>query len=517
MNLFARKTMQIFLTACLAVVTLSMSAHAQTPASPNQPITDEEFLNLFKAGQIIESRVIQASAILRAIQIAQDAAQHNQTLPPRLEVRDSVIDGTLTSSQLRETKVRDLQPELRQRYRRYYIDGVHVVPIPIIITGSTFQGPVDLSVCVWEGLMIFTGSVFQQYASFHLSTFETSALLAAIEFRDQMSCGLCEFREEVDFGSGVFNKRADFDQATFHNRVLFDSAFHAQMSFIGAKFLGQANLSLVSDPPTGELIFSDTVFHNVVEFRGLRCSHALFDGASFRQAADFRYSEITTFISLRRTTFEEEADFFFATFPSRHEAEPAEKGLALDGVVFKKTVRLNWDQLLIQKPFWRFWGPKLKVNRGDIRTWQAMEDAFRNSGNLEGQNEAMYQRRLIEPSFRGYDSNANDLSFIFWGYGVRPLRVLGWIVVVNLIFGLTYWTQTAALKDKWKRLWFTIIFTLKTFWRFAYGYQNSTNRLFKTLTITHSILAKILILCFLNVISHVSPLLNEIFGKLVAI
>lgn len=526
-----QKAIAICLAAFFGVVACSRQLLANTEPNGVQPISAEEFLDLFKSGKAIEKREIQASVIIEALQFAQDAASANQTLPPRLEIRESVIVGDIKSELLRETKVRALPPALRERYRRFYLDGIRIVPIPIVITGTVFQGMVVLRNIVFEGLAVFTSSVFQGAVFFSFDTFEAGADFAAAKFQQDVSFGSAEFQGDADFDSAHFFARADFNSAKFLDQASFDSNLDKEASFFEAIFVGDADLSFnfaSLQPPKGDLHLFRAVFQKSADFSGLTCLNAKFDRARFRGPADFRYSKVSTLESFGGTIFEDEADFFFATFPLEADQAQAlfpEKGLELGDVQFKKAVHLNWDQLVVEKPWWQFWrGPKLKVNRGGIRTWEALEEAFGNSGNLEGQNEAMYQRRLVEPHYRGYNKDSNDLSFLFWGYGIRPWRVIGWMMLVNLLFGLFYWTQTTKLEtagNKWQsrmdRLRFTTAFTLKTFWKFTYGFQNSTTPLFKTLTLVHSILSKVMLVCLLNVISHVSPLLNEIVGKLLPV
>lgn len=130
----------------------------------------------------------------------------------------------------------------------------------------------------------------------------------------------------------------------------------------------------------------------------------------------------------------------------------------------------------------------------DPDVWQTFEDAFKRASNLEGENKAMYQRRFLEgKSGDGYWRRlANITSCYFWGYGVRPLRVLFWMLVLFLVAFRVYWTQTTSMADsltgrgRLTRFWFTLNFGWQTSLSFSFGPKNSTTLPFKVFTVLHS-------------------------------
>jgi hypothetical protein len=60
----------------------------------------------------------------------------------------------------------------------------------------------------------------------------------------------------------------------------------------------------------------------------------------------------------------------------------------------------------------------------------------------------------------------------------------------------------------------TLAFTWLTSWKMLYGFTNSRSLLFKGLTLLHALGFKVLLVCLVQVISNVSPLLHTILGKL---
>jgi hypothetical protein len=188
----------------------------------------------------------------------------------------------------------------------------------------------------------------------------------------------------------------------------------------------------------------------------------------------------------------------------------------LDGAHFKGRVFLNIAQLLEDKRWWTF-GPAVpKVMTSTSTTWYALEELFKASGNLKAQNEAYYQRRLLAyTDVTQTDESAvgNFWSWAFWGYGVRPARLLAWILLVFAIFTFIYWRELPpAVTSRFAR---AAMFSLNNSWKWKYGFDNAQTPLFKAITLTQSIATKVLLICLLQALSNVSPVLNSIAGKFI--
>jgi hypothetical protein len=185
----------------------------------------------------------------------------------------------------------------------------------------------------------------------------------------------------------------------------------------------------------------------------------------------------------------------------------------LNGVQFSKGVTIDWSQI------------SNSLDSGNVDTLRRIEAAFKQLGDLEGQNEVMYRRRHLEGSqSTGWRRIFNRAELAFWGYGVRPLRLLGWMFALFAVMTIVYWTQTRSLakggnriKNALQRLRFALAFSLRTSWTLGFGFKNARTRLFQTITISHSIAFKILLLLLLQAFANTSPLLNQLVGKLIHI
>jgi hypothetical protein len=62
---------------------------------------------------------------------------------------------------------------------------------------------------------------------------------------------------------------------------------------------------------------------------------------------------------------------------------------------------------------------------------------------------------------------------------------------------------------------YALEFSARTAWEFTYGYNNSTNPLFRFITMAESIIAKLLLACFAYALTQSSPLLSELMKKLI--
>jgi hypothetical protein len=238
---------------------------------------------------------------------------------------------------------------------------------------------------------------------------------------------------------------------------------------------------------------------------------------------DFGNAKFTQSVSFEGSTFEKDVSFYRAEFPTASGssklntangdagANEIPNGLVLNDVRFQKPVSFEWDQL------------KGKVKALDKSTWDLLENSFKQTGNLEGQNETMYQRKLMErDSTQGLNRLGNSIELGFWGYGVRPLRVGLWMLVAFLAFTALYFSQPRALaldRAKWWGLWsrvkFAVEFSVRTSWKLLHGYEHARTPLFKVLALVQSIGFKVLAFFLLKAFSNTSPLLNELVGKLV--
>lgn len=431
-------------------------------------------------------------------------------------------------------------------------------------TRTTFNGPAFFVGTHFPRETDFDGAIFYDFADF------AEATGANLRFNQTTFRGKAAFSrgtfEWVDFRNTVFEEELAFDHAMVEGTVLFrDTVFPKDVFFndintntVGAlkfsrvHFQGRAyfdntrfntlwfSTSLVKDENPGGVSYrepwaqpekfiregvSPVVFEKRAVLRGLRCVHGDFLEAEFRDSADFAEAQFEKTLNLGEAIFEAEANFHQTKFPRRPKLTQAEQastagwsdvdyqpglGFVVEGLRFQKSLSIEWEQI------------GNVIGTASVETWRQLEEVFKRSGNLEGQNEAMFHRRVREGArATGWERIGNGLERWFWGYGVRPWRLLGWILVVYFAFTGIYWTQTRALASgakrasgQMKRFTFALAFSLRTSWKLDYGVQNARTPAFKIVTLIHSIGFKVLLLCLLHVMANLSPLLHELFGSL---
>lgn len=375
----------------------------------------------------------------------------------------------------------------------------------------------------------FAGAIFSGKTHFFFTTFLDEAAFNQAIIQGQVSFVRCLFTKISYFSqlkegshTSVDESHLSFSGTSFKDRVYFDNVEIKAISFkrlIGdsqeAKIISEIGLMNAESENKDRLLIPPTIIDGRVDFTNLKCAEADFSDVEFRSYVDFSRAKFTKFVTFNNAAFEEALNFTGTGFPPfikpQQNQESMNTGLILDGVRFQKTINLEWNQV----------AHSLNTQRQD--TWRLLEDAFKRSGNLEGQNEAMYQRRLRE----GAEANGlkqksiNIFERIYWGYGVRPWRLIGWMLFLLAIFTYFYWTQTKAMAEgkskqqgRRDRLQYALAFSLHSSRSLTYGYQNSRTPLFKFLTLFQAIGFIVLTLCLLQALANISPLLNQLVGKL---
>jgi uncharacterized protein YjbI with pentapeptide repeats len=403
-------------------------------------------------------------------------------------------------------------------------------------SNAQFKGRADFVHAEFNGGAQFGGAKFQGRADFAGATFLSTSTFVWASFAEIVSFNQANIEGEVQFVKNKFPATVFFtninriEVSKGHGIIIFrDVSFHERTYFTGTNlqalwfsFVPEGGVPRRARPRRLEQnLFTPVTFEKYATFRGLECVNAGFIDVEFRDFVDFGDAKFKNSVSFAGSTFEKDTSFYrsefpFASAPSTTEPDRATPvaiptGLFLDHVRFQKPVTFEWEQL------------KGRLSTTDKATWELLENSFKQSGNLEGQNEAMYQRRILErEASQGWTKRVKRLEYYFWGYGVRPLRVTLWILLFYLFFTALYWTQTGAMKlerskwwGRWQRLTFVVDFSARTSWKWLYGYENARTPLFKVLTVIHSLGFKVLLFFLLKAFSNTSPLLNELVGKLV--
>jgi uncharacterized protein YjbI with pentapeptide repeats len=406
-----------------------------------------------------------------------------------------------------------------------------------VFEGTVFLGPAGFEDTTFASELSFEEAVFEQVADFHNS-----------RMKGEVTFESAQFKGDAYFSYAVIAGRGSFPNAVFLKDLYLDGINNVRslgivvntevtrqgrLYFWGVSFLGRVSLvesqldtlDFSERGPISNKTVSDwklVSFEKRLAAQGLNVRMANFTDVEFRGGADFSGSTFSELLSLSNATFSDEADFYQCKFPSPNKHSNAPSGTFLAKVRFEKGPQLHYSQLLEEGPWWQFWNltPTSKVATETARSWQSLERSFMKSADLDSQNEAMYYRRTLAPHAPGEDKEnflVNRFSKLFWGYGVRPWRLAGWIVLFFGWFTFIYWTQTKELGNPARRWKFALGFSWRTSLTLWYGYQNSRTLLFKVLSIIHSISIKIMLVCFLKAIANVSPLLRDLLGKILPI
>lgn len=426
----------------------------------------------------------------------------------------------------------------------------------------------------------FANDVDFQEASFHrLANFRTSHFEGRTNFQYARFMGEALF-DHTAIGAGPkgkfsgpfymteFDGRSSFRGATFKGLTFFKTIFRDGVELDGSR---GSSLLLMRASIGGRADFSDAKIERL-QFQGSMTAEgdvifrrAQFDDVSFalvvfRKNVDLQGVQIRSKLALRKVSFEGDVHLEDAALPitssphdrnqAKHDANAAEtdnRFFGIEDTTLNVGLYAEPQQLLIPSPAWEFWKDQkprfsfvatadpdetadfegtatetMSEETKELRLWRELRRAFQTSGNLQLQNYAEYRLRGLEENERtGLARFSSIFSRIFWGYSLRPLRVLLWFGVILVSFAGVYWTQLADLYTghspvarMWLRARAALLFSLRTAWEVKYGYENSRTSTFRAITLLESALGKLLFACFAYSVSHTSPLLNELLKKL---
>jgi hypothetical protein len=373
----------------------------------------------------------------------------------------------------------------------------------------------------------FAGIQFSRMASFAANHFPARAetVFNSVTFAGRTSFSEAEFPGNASLIDITCSQLAFFSKAklsgsllldtcTFNDTVYFDqlqplSNARGTLTIRGVVFAGetfaesmQLNVLRISRSN------SPTVFQQRAILRRLRCAAVDCD-ANFRHEADFSHAAVSNSLSLNNASFEGPADFYDATFP-------AFGPVTIEDARLGSELTLDWTQLSAPKKWWQVHAGGLKVATTQPRTWQNLAEAFKRSSNLEGQNEAAYQARELTRTQKG--ELFDQLSWAAWGYQLRPMRVLIWFTIAQLIAAAWYLHCIRKMgsqdQDGAARAKVNYRYALKLAFKqaFSFGSQESC---FGWSGWIHSFSSKAMLVAFLITLSNTSPLLNALIGKLI--
>ncbi|WPU92833.1 pentapeptide repeat-containing protein [Mucilaginibacter sabulilitoris] len=404
-----------------------------------------------------------------------------------------------------------------------YFDNDDGTPVNISVSfrNAKIQKEVTFNHSIFDVAVIFDEAVFNAHTSFNRAIFHGDESFDRTQFNDLTSfqgiriAGLMRF-SKVKFQKSAFFQSIDTLSGSESNDV------RGTLCFFGAEFQGKvffdnsrlnsilfpiSNINFYRKAQDIEQDFEGLLCKNLASFKSLNCRTIDLYGAEFQNFVDFSNADIGDYLNFDNVIFEDKVSFYQTHFPGteRDKLKKTTIGVSFENVRFAKEIELDYNQII-----------NWKLADNSARVWANLEHEFKISDNLLAQNQAMYQKNILLK--KGFTS---EISYLFWGFGVRPIRVLFWLFLLQLMFVATYWTQTSALgldgfigKKTLSRFKFVWSFSRKTAVSLSYGVTHSKTPFFKGLTVIHAILIKVLLVFFLISLSNVSPLLHEIFSKL---
>ena len=446
----------------------------------------------------------------------------------------------------------------------------------MISKGFFRLSPVETLICFSTKFLNSSSFDSSQFAkdgrcTFHDVDFNSQATFRSVNFPGNSGFNRIVFSSEADF-TGAWIGSLQFINSTFNGDSFFDqlnvprsveteeplaedsSSKNAdeeseidypntsgKLEFNGVRFRGRASFSrsvldrLQFGPQHGNVGY--VPFEKSAHFEGITCRTLSMVGTEFADNVSFAGSKLTNSVLLERVAFQKDLNVENVRFPhaqsqlklqyphegSKSDEQRIEPGIALREVRFDNAVEGRWSAFVQRRRL--LFDDKLRITFCPSETWFSMSDGFKRAGNLIGENEATFQGRIAAGSDDSSENKwLNWFSWAFWGYGYRPSRVLLWLIATAVLFAGFYWQETADLavpqsglirvSSRWR---FSLIFSLRTAWSFAYGYKNSRTPFFKLLTSIQSIISKVMLICLLQAIANTSPLLDSIFGKIIKI
>ena len=311
-----------------------------------------------------------------------------------------------------------------------------------------FLDDADLTASRFAGVASFVGARFAGQRTHFAQTqfdnaayFEQTAFAAPATFTDAAFAGIASFKETtwaqpISFAGVRFADRALFWDARFAEDVSFDSGrADGDVAFDRARFSGEAS-------------FADFTFARAAHFRRATFGRASFDGAYFRQEADFSEGEgrvirlgafFNRSLDLSRAAFalidlrSAGADSTFATGSHLYLHQPR----------FGR-IQVRWPQLAGHL------ATADSTHTALDPTYAALYHQFLAQG-LNGDAAACHAERMNhQRRARTWNELARwglELWRLSSDYGTAPQRIIAFMLAIVLLFGLAYRTASSSMRS----------------------------------------------------------------------
>ena len=281
--------------------------------------------------------------------------------------------------------------------------GRKIVTSKICINDSAIDGEVNFANARFGKVIDLCNTSFQGNTSFYGSQFASKADLRGARFLEDADFKMVDFRDWIDLSGAAFSKGACFNY----------SESEAYLDFSSVRFIGPASFEGMAFDSFTDL--TDARFEdNTSFFMAVFSQETRFDGAWFMGIANFNESRFKDYVYFTGTSF---------------------KG----PVSLNKTKISNW---MID---WSSIKDHLVYNEA---AYQGLMQMFWVEGEFGAYDDCYYQyrwqRQLHEPM--GIYKAMDLIAWASCGYGVKPLRPLGFGLTMIIFFGIIFW----RLKLVWK-------------------------------------------------------------------
>lgn len=411
---------------------------------------------------------------------------------------------------------------------------------------SIFGANVDFDKSEFTDHASFANAVFLGDPQFIRAHFKSDASFYGVRFKSKMRLTELKLNGDLAFEKAVFDDGLDIDDSTVAGTITLKNStfqgdflarkmnknalrtgalvfmnivFNGRFSVSGSTLLllrSSTNIGSDSEYEDYLLPYAPVVYSARADFRDVKIYDADFTRSEFRNDAQFNGAAFERSLNLQDAIFEGNADFGDMLFPQVNELPV--NGYSIDKYFPPGTniIGIDFEKKLIAN------NKLATIANSDKRTLSNLESAYERGRNLDGQNEALYRKRVLDlGDFFSEKGFLNRAELLFWGFGVRPVRLILWMIATLLFFTVLYWFElnknlnshkTEKKLALWNSAW---IFSWSTAWKFGYGEKHAHTTAFKIITISQSISWKILIVLLLHAISNISPLLNTLVGKFV--
>ena len=421
------------------------------------------------AGAAEPSRVVQAEEILEKIELRLPVEYDNVTV---------VGDLNLTGLDLPKVPVQRFWLETSMGIPDYEI----LILSSIKITNSVIEGSINLDGAAFHDVALFNntrfegpvsimGSMFLQVASFCGSQFNQALSIRMARFNQAASFRMAQFNETAYFSNSKFNNTAEFWGVKFNHTAYFwgtifsyasfeDTKFNGIAEFWGAKFNQSGIFWKAKFNQTAN--FGDARFKKLADFRDAQFNKAAnFRDSRFNQGAYFWMAKFSHVTNFRKTQFNDTAYFGGTQFNQESYFEDARFfDISFDDSQFSKEASFQGAQIKGTLSLYRTKYDTLNVRWSSIHdlayddtAYHLLIQNFNKLGFSDDARECQYSYRCKhrEELFRQHKLDSWLFDLLAWGtygYGLRPVRPLGWAALLILMGGLFFFLTGSVIRSK---------------------------------------------------------------------